>query len=1091
MSDSKARILVVDDNLNILKLLKNILTEHDYQVCFATNGTRALLAVQAETPDMILLDVRMPDMDGYEVCQRLKSDPGTQDIPVIFITARHELGDKMKAFSAGGVDYLTKPFEAEEVIARVKTHLTINSLKRRLQKANETLEEKVRSRTEALQKSEEKYQDLYDNAPGMYLSVDAKTAAITECNHTLVKATGYAKEEIIGRPVFAMYTPESAEYAKTNVFPQFVKTGKIEGEELQVQRKDGSVFDVLLNVSAVRDEEGEVICGRSSWRDITKRKKAQDELAALNARLEELVDKRTMALAKTAKKARIANKAKSEFLARMSHEIRTPMNGIIGLTNLVLKSELTPRQEDYLRKVRRSSDHLLNIINDILDFSRIEEGRMEIDATDFMLNHVISRIADITGERAAEKNVELFYVIDKAVPLSLRGDPLRLNQILINLVGNAVKFTERGEILIRVRVTDRPMAENETELLFSVRDTGIGISPEKIEILFQPFTQADGSVTRKYGGTGLGLSICRQLVNLMGGRIWAESAVMSEPAEAVSEPAEEEGGGSTFYFTLPFALQSEERRRVLLAPEDVRNLKVLVVDDSEAARIIFRDMLEAFGSFQVTVADSGKEALDKLRGALYHKPYDLVILDWRMPDTDGFGVARQIMSDPLFVREGAMPRIIMVTMYGRGEVFRRAKAGETGIDAFLQKPVSSSEMFNSVMEVFGREDALVPGEKTETEEIGSESLAGIRDARILLAEDNEINRNVAVAMLEGAGLITEVAENGREAVEMLRRELRLRRAQSSRRTPGTGDAAPLYDLVLMDIEMPEMDGHEATRIIRGIPEFDDLPVIAMTAHAMKGDREKCLDAGMSDYLPKPVDEQRLYAVLCKWIKPGKREAPERFQKREKRTPESGTGLPDDLPGIDLKAALRRVRGDAGLLRMMLGSFLEKYEHAAAEIGTLLDGGNIRDAHKLTHAIKGVSGNLCADELFTAARELDTALIEEKTEEARSLLEMFARKLAQLTDALKMLNPDEESSGTACQEEDEEADISQAREILTEMATLLEKNQMSGWRLLEPLLSLLPDSEFRQEKAALRKAMSALDTEGGLSVLLKLSDKLDV
>ncbi|MDM8516854.1 response regulator [Desulfobacterales bacterium HSG16] len=799
--------------------------------------------------------------------------------------------------------------------------------------------------------------------------------------------------------------------------------------------------------------------------EIYERKKAEKKLAILNARLEELVDERTKKLAETTEQANAASKAKSQFLARMSHEIRTPLNGIIGLTNLILKSDLTSRQDSHLKKVRESSNHLLYIINDLLDFSRIEEGKFTIDTRDFMLNHVINKVADIVGERSAEKKVELFYLIDKAVPLSLTGDPLRLNQILINLMGNAVKFTEKGEIILKVQVAGKPWTENGSEwvkLLFSVRDTGIGISPEQIENLFHPFTQADGSVTRKYGGTGLGLSICLQLVDLMKGRIWAESV---------------KGKGSTFFFTLPFALQSEEKRYTLLAPKDVRGLKVMVIDDNEAARIIFKDMLEAFDSFQITVADSGEKALDILKNALSHKPYDMILLDWKMPVMDGFEVVRRIRSDPVFMKKGSMPKIIMVTMYGREDVFQRTKTEKIGIDAFLYKPVSSSAMFNSVMDVFGQEDVLVPRENTEIEEVGSKALAGIMGARILLVEDNEINRDVALALLEEAGLITEVAKNGLEAVEMVR--------------TGADDAGNLYDAVIMDIEMPEMGGYEATRIIRNIPWCKNLPVIAMTAHAMKGDREKCMDAGMNEYTTKPIDEQHLYAILCKWIKPGKRDILEDKVTRQKIIPEMPSNFLSVLPCINLEAAAKRLRYNEKLIRRILQSFLEKYGQAADDFRKLLDEGRIRDAQRLIHSIKGISGNLCADDLFLASQELDAALKQEKAENIQTLTEAFEQKLTTLITSLKSLESEEKKAMPALKENRKIADMPRIEQVMKEMYSLLKKKRLRAWELPDTLLPLLPDAEFHEEKMILKKSVPALDTQKAFSVLSELADKLDI
>ena len=759
-----------------------------------------------------------------------------------------------------------------------------------------------------------------------------------------------------------------------------------------------------------------------------------------------------------------ASRAKSDFLANMSHEIRTPMNAIIGLTDLLFKSTLTSKQTRYLKKIRESSDHLLEIINDLLDFSKIEEGRLEIDYRDFMLNHVIGKVADIISERAARKEIELFYLVDKAVPLCLKGDPLRLNQILINLMGNSVKFTENGHIILKIGIDASNAPDHDrVTLLFSVEDTGIGISQDQIEPLFQAFTQADGSVTRKYGGTGLGLSICRQLTTAMGGRIWAKSAP---------------GKGCTFFFSLPFDIQPESNPYPLRAPRDLRELKVLVADDNEVARIIFKEILSGFDNFRITVTGSGSEALDTLKNALPEDPFDLLIVDWRMPVMDGFEVIRKIRNDPLLGKEAYSPKIIMVTLYGREDLFQRIKAGDTGVDGFIFKPVSSSSMFNGIMEAFGKDEALVPSQEREIQKIDFNALGRIKGAEILLVEDNVINQEVTLALLERVGFKIRIVENGIEAVEILKKR--------------QNENLPMFDAVLMDIEMPEMDGYEATKRIRSLPKLGDVPIIAMTAHALKGDREKCLAAGMNDYLTKPVVEHRLYALLCQWIQP-KRPAMAALPVEAIREATLPEGYPPVLPGIDLAASMARLGCSEKKFKMMLQGFREKYCHAADALQTHLDRGEMKDAQRLVHNVKGTSGNLCAEALFATSQMLDSALKLEEMERVPTLIQTFKERLDTVIQSLEHLDTIDnetpvEKKGTS---PETEADADQVESVLREMYGLLKKKRSQGWKLLETLLNMLPDRKYHEEKIILEKSMAQLNTKKALDTLESIANTLQI
>lgn len=649
-------------------------------------------------------------------------------------------------------------------------------------------------------------------------------------------------------------------------------------------------------------------------------KQQSEQLREANLRLQESLDNSV----RLAELAKAADQAKSEFLARMSHEIRTPLNAVIGMSYLARKTDLTPKQQDYLHKIQVSSNALLGIINDILDYSKIEAGKLTIESAPFNLDTVLGNVIDINSLAAEEKNLEFLLAVDDTVPSSLVGDSLRLGQVLINLVNNAIKFTEAGEVLVKVACVDR--TDVSVRLRFCVQDTGIGLSPEQQANLFQPFSQSDGSITRRYGGTGLGLSICSRLVGLMGGVL-----------EVDSQPGE----GSRFHFTVELPLgQGSQPSCLEQSSAGLAGTPVLVVDDNATSRQILQDILISL-RFVVQMARSGEEALRLLETA--ENDFRVILLDWKMPGMNGSECAKRIRELPL-VRQ---PAIIMVTAYGREEV--RLEASQFGVEYFLIKPIGRSVLFNTILECLGNQ---VPG-VTEMprcplpEQLLPEAARGVR---VLLVEDNEINQQVARELLEGASLSVTVASDGTEALRLLSRER--------------------FAITLMDIQMPGMDGLETTRRIRTQLHLTDMPIIAMTAHAMASDRAASLEAGMNDHVNKPIDPKELFDTLGRWIVPRDDHASAAGgtlrAAGQARAPTIGPVLHADL-------GLSRVRNNAELYRKLLRVFLEKYGSSVREIRARLAEEDVGTARRLAHTLKGVAGNIGAMTLYQGVIEVEACI----------------------------------------------------------------------------------------------------------------------
>jgi PAS domain S-box-containing protein len=898
------------------------------------------------------------------------------------------------------VEYSSFPIlEGSKVTGAVITVVDITERKRS--------EEKLRA-------SEQLFRSVFENAQ-IGIGVFKVAEQQLNPNRALQEMLGYSKEELRHLQTWDAITHPDERALDTKRYAELVQ-GKCERDEWEQRliRRDGQIVITSVRFSLLRDAAGIPQYVASLQEDITERKRLEGELV-------------------TAREvAEAATKAKSDFLANMSHEIRTPMNAILGMTHLALKTELTPKQSDYLDKTKIAAQALLGIINDILDFSKIEAGKLNMEKTEFRLDGVLENLSSVVSQKALDKNLEFLIAAPHDLPPNLVGDALRLGQILINLVNNALKFTEHGEVVVSVALEER--VSDRLKLKFSVRDSGIGMTPEQAARLFQPFSQADTSTTRKYGGTGLGLSISKRLVEMMGGEIWVQS---------------NHGVGSNFLFTAWFGLGTDETKRRRLLP-DLAGMRALVVDDNALACEILTDALTGF-ALKVDSVSSGEAALRELVAADSRDPYWLVFMDWHMPGIDGLEACRRILRGG---RLQHVPKIVMITAFGREDI--RTEAEKMGIDGYLLKPVSQSLLYDTLMDLFSVVGQESGRSRSVREEVLSPDASGIR---VLLVEDNEVNQQVAAELLESAGAIVTIANHGGEAVTILTE----------------GEVSPPFDVVFMDLQMPDMDGYTATRLLRSRTQLQGLPIIAMTAHALVEERQRCLEAGMNDHVSKPIDPDALFATLARWVKP--RQVPAAGAERSPAKSTEDVILPE-IDGVDVASGLKRVAGNKRLYRDLLAQFAAKQGDVNVQILAAIQSGDRIRAERIAHTVKGVAGNIGLGQVFTAAEKLERA-IRGADAAVPVLVEEFVLVLSHHVQGIQQAMQNFVPGGSVETERRPDFDARTASAAIDRLRALLESSDGDAAEGCVALEDALAGSCDKSRLSALSGAVSDFDFDGAL------------
>ncbi|MBF0357216.1 MAG: response regulator [Magnetococcales bacterium] len=915
-------ILVIDDSKSIRVHLEQLLSRHGYVVFLAEDGREALKVIAGQKIHLAISDYQMPNMDGLQFVKKLRTKFLPDELGVIGLSSFENSDLAVQFMKFGANDFLVKPFKPEELLCRVSQNI-------------ELIE-----RRKELGSLIERHRSILTHALDAIITTD-DTGRVLDYNPAAELLFGHKKESVLGQNIDQLIVPaEYIEQHKKALKHRSTLSHDLPSIKRRIElpgvRSDGKIVDLQISLTS----------------------NIADHKINYTAFIQDITDKKQLltSLQETLNVAESANLAKDEFLANMSHEIRTPMNAVLGFTELALKAELPKRVQDYLEKIENASRSLMGVINDILDFSKVDTGHMQLDPVKFDLQQLFDHLADLFSKQIADKHIELVFLVPDAFDKVLFGDVLRLEQILINLIRNAIKFTSKGSII--VQCTPELADDNHYNLKYSVTDDGIGIEEEVLPNLFDPFVQADGSTTRKYGGTGLGLSICKKLVTLMGGNIGVTSTL---------------GEGSEVFFNVLVSLVSENKRAKDSIPKELWNKKTLLVDDHPQCQKQISGLLESVNLIP-TLSSSGKEALTELvNGIKADAPYELLFIDWDMPGKDGITSIVEISATiKAAFPEAQLPTIFLLTPFGIEYI--KTESEKLGIPNFIDKPVTRARLIRGILQAYEEKpnsvkirEHIILGHEVDT----GEKICG---GRILLVEDNDINQQVALGLLHRVGLIVDIANNGQEALSMIK-QLR-------------------YDAILMDIDMPVLDGLATTRQIRLDEQFKDIGIVAMTTNSEADEIKLCFDAGMDSFLNKPIRPERLYGVLAKLINKVDINVSPDFLTKESNS--------DDLPnivGIDIQDGLSRAAGNKRLYRRILSRFLKEHKYTTEKVRQAMNGGNLSDVGYLLHGIKGFAVHIGAISLFEAIEVFEEEIKQGSKEGRLAAMRTFSNRLNSIIDGL--------------------------------------------------------------------------------------------